>query len=69
MREKEKAAPDVEAIENGTGNQTSGQAFNLPDFQYITEAVVPQGIAERLPCGAENANSVFNGQEHFGEVL
>lgn len=57
MRGKEKAAPGVEAIENGTGNQTSGQAVNLPGFQYITEAAVPQGIAERLPRGAENAIS------------
>ena len=57
MSEKRKAAPDVEAIENGAGNQTSGQAPNIPELQYSTEDREPQGIAQVLPCGAENAIS------------
>lgn len=57
MREKEKAAPDVASIESGVGNQASGQALNLPECQYTTEANEPQGIAQVLPCGAENAIS------------
>lgn len=57
MRDKEKAAPDVASIESGAGNQTSGQAVNIPGSQYITEAAEPQGITRLLPHGAENAIS------------
>lgn len=57
MKEKEKAAPDVEAIENGKGNVTSGQALSLPINQYITDIIEPQSIAKYLHRGAENAIS------------
>lgn len=57
MSEKKKAAPDVEAIENGTGIQTSGQAVNLPNQQYNTAGRKPQAVESFLLPGAEHAIS------------
>ena len=57
MTENKKTAPDVEAIESGTGNQISGQAIGNPPHNSTTRDSRPQGIVDLLPAGAENAMS------------
>lgn len=57
MRQNRKAAPDVEAIESGAGNQISGQAIGDPFLNSNTRGPKPQGIVDLLPVGAENAMS------------
>lgn len=53
----EKTAPGVASIEGGAGNRISGQAIGDPDSDSTTFGHKPQGIADLLPCGAENAIS------------
>ena len=57
MSGKEKTAHAVKASEGGAGNQISGQAIGDPDSDSTTFGHKPQGIADLLPCGAENAIS------------
>lgn len=57
MSGKKKTAPAVKASEGGAGNQISSQAIGDPDCDCITCSHRPQGIADLLPCGAENAIS------------
>ena len=55
MRATEKTAPGVASIEGGAGNRISGQTNGDPDCDSTTRGHRPQGIADLLPHGAENA--------------
>lgn len=55
MRVTKKTAPDVEAIESGTGNRISGQAIGNPSHNSTMSKSGPQEVSSLLLVGERNA--------------